>query len=296
MVAVPATFRTGYLRGKKHFGWNSVSGLIGAIVKLLLAVAFIVAGFGTTGAIAGLVLAQVVTFVYAAAKAKQAGFGPQLRTNFFNKPDMRLLKPELKYAGLVLMGSLAITALYSIDIIFVKHHFDAHTAGLYAGIATVARIIFFLTGSIALVLLPAVKLTNTVRQNKQTLQKSLYLLLAVGGPALAVFWFLPELVVRLLMGREYLEYVSLLPWLSLVIFVVSVLNLFVLYYMALRRYAIGFIAIIGLAVTCGLVGIHHDSLRAVVDSMLYGTLTMAVMIGAWSIWDSAHSSKDPMPA
>ncbi len=196
---------------------------------------------------------------------------------------MHLLRPEFKYAGLVLMGSLTITALYSIDIVFVKHHFDAHTAGLYAGIATVARIIFFLTGSIALVLLPAIKLSNTVRQNKQTLQKSLYLLVGIGGSALAVFWFLPELVVRLLMGREYLEYVSLLPWLSLVIFVVSVLNLFVLYYMALRRYAIGFIAIAGLLITCALVGVNHDSLRAVVDSMLYGTLAMAGMIGIWAI-------------
>ncbi len=249
----------------------------------MLSALFVVAGFGTIGAIAGLVLAQLLTFAYAAAKAKQAGFGPRLSTNFFSKPDMHLLRPEFKYAGLVLMGSLTITALYSIDIVFVKHHFDAHTAGLYAGIATVARIIFFLTGSIALVLLPAVKLSNTVRQNKQTLQKSLYLLLAVGGPALIVFWFLPELVVRLLMGKEYLEYASLLPWLSLVIFMVSVLNLFVLYYMALRRYAIGFIAIAGLLITCALVGINHDSLRAVVDSMLYGTLAMSGMIALWAI-------------
>lgn len=286
VVSVPSTFRTAYLRGKQRFGWNSISGLVGAGAKLLLSALFIVMGFGTTGAIAGLVVAQLLTFVYSAAKAKQAGFGPRLSTNFFSKPDMRLLRPEFKYAGLVLMGSLAITALYSIDIVYVKHHFDAHTAGLYAGIATVARIIFFLTGSIALVLLPTVKLSNTIQQNRQSLQKSLYLLIGIGGPALAVFWFLPELVVRLLMGRQYLEYASLLPWLSLVIFIVSVLNLFVLYYMALRRYAIGFIAIAGLLITCVLVGVHHDTLRAVVDSMLYGTLTMTAMIGLWSIKNS----------
>ncbi len=196
---------------------------------------------------------------------------------------MRLLLPELKYAGLVLAGSLTITALYSIDIIVVKHYFDAHTAGLYAGVATVARIIFFLTGSISQVLIPSVKLGNSPQQNIQVLRKSTLLLVAIGGAALAVFWLVPGLIMRTLMGNEYAEYAWLLPRLSLVIFIVSVVNLFILYYMALRQYAIGFIAIIGLAVTCGLVGMNHDSLQAVVDSMLYGTLALAGLLGGWLV-------------
>lgn len=291
VVSVPATFRTAYLRGKKLFGLNSYAGLIAAGSKLLFSALFIVMGFGTSGAIAGLVIAQLVSFAFAAGKANKAGFGPKLRTGFFRWPDMRLLKPELKYAGLVLVGSLVITALYSIDIIFVKHHFDAHTAGLYAGVATVARIIFFLTGSISQVLLPSVKLDNPPKQNRQTLVKSTYLLSGIGGAALIFFWLFPDFVMRTLMGSEYTEYSYLLPRLSLVIFIVSIINLFVLYYMALRRYVIGFIAIMGFAVTCGLVGINHDSLQAVVDSMLYGTLIMAGMLMALMIFKVAKRGK-----
>ncbi len=292
VVSVPATFRNAYLRGKQQFGLTSIAGLIGAGAKLVFSVLFIAAGFGTTGAIAGLVLAQLISFAYAAAKARQAGFGPVLRTNIWRMPDMRLVLPELKYAGLVLVGSMVITAFYSIDIIVVKHYFDAHTAGLYAGVATVARIIFFLTASIPQVLLPAVKLSNSPRQNKQVLLKSLYLLSALGAAALAVFWLMPGFVMRLLMGSEYQEYAWLLPRLSLVVFIVSILNLFVLYFMALRRYAIAPIAIIGLAVTCGLVGINHDSLQAVVDSMLYGTLVMAGLLAGWSGLNALRQTKE----
>jgi O-antigen/teichoic acid export membrane protein len=283
VVSVPSTFRMAYLRGKQKFGLNSWAQLIGAGSKLVFSVILIALGFGTTGAIAGLVIAQIVSFVYAGVKAEQAGFKLKLRTNFWRMPDMKLILPELKYAGLVLVGSLVITALYSIDIIAVKHYFDSRTAGLYAGIATVARIIFFLTGSISQVLLPAVKLTNSDHDNRQVLKKSAILLVAIGGVALLVFWLLPGLIMQILLGHEYRAYAHLLPLLSLVVFIVSVINLIVLYHMALRRYAIAYIAIIGLAVTCGLVVISHASLQAVINSMLYGTLTMAGLLAGWTL-------------
>lgn len=278
VVSVPATFRMAYLRGKQRFGWASASQLVGAAAKLVFSVALVIAGFGTVGAIAGLVLAQFVSFAYAAVKARHAGFGPSLRSGIFKLPDMALILPELKYAALVLVGSLTVTALYSIDIIAVKHYFDAHTAGLYAGIATVARIIFFLTASIAQVLLPAVKLSNPPGQNRQVLVKSAYLTAGIGGTALLVFWAAPELVMRILMGQNYVELAPLLPRLSLVILIVSLLNLVMLYYVALRQYAIGFVGILGIGITCGLVGTYHDSPQAVVDSMLFGSAATAVIL------------------
>lgn len=283
VVSVPQTFRTAYLRGKQKFGMNSWASMIGAAAKLVLSVVLILMGFGTTGAIVGLVLAQLLSFAYAGAKARQVGFGPSLRGNLWRLPDMKLVLPELKYASLVLVGSLVITALYSIDIIAVKHYFDAHTAGLYAGIATVARIIFFLTGSISQVLLPAVKLNNPPGENWQVLRKSSILLVGIGAAALLIFWIFPGLIMQILLGNEYREYASLLPKLSLVVFIVSIINLIVLYHMALRRYAIGYLAIIGLAVTCSLVVISHASLDAVINSMLYGTLTMAVLLMVWGL-------------
>lgn len=291
VVSVPSTFRSAYLRGKKRFGLTSVAGLVAAAAKLAFSVVLIWLGFGTIGAITGLVLAQLASFAYAAIKARQIGFDQSLWTNFFQPPDMKLVLPELKYAGLVLVSSLTITALYSIDIIAVKHYFDAHTAGEYAGIATVARIIFFLTASIAQVLLPSVMLRNAAGKNRDILFKSLALTAMVGGSALLAFWVMPDFITRLLMGDEYARFAYLLPRLGLVVFVVSLLNLLMLYFMALRHYAIAFIAIMGLAVTCGLVGIHHDSLQAIVDSMLGGSVALATLLAAWMLLRITRSKR-----
>lgn len=281
VVSVPSTFRSAYLRGKKYFGLTSMAGLVAAVAKLLFSAVLIFMGMGTIGAMVGLVLAQLLSFAYAAVKARQVGFDQSLLQDFFKKPDVKLVVPELKYAGLVLVCSLTITALYSIDIIAAKHYFDAHTAGLYAGISTAARIIFFLTASIAQVLLPSVMINDVHGQNREVLRKSIFLTVAVGGSALLVFLVAPSLIVGLLMGQEYTHYAHLLPRLSFMVFLVSILNLLMLYFMALRHYAIAFVAIIGLAVTCGLVVMRHDSLQAIVDSMLLGVTILAVLLGFW---------------
>jgi O-antigen/teichoic acid export membrane protein len=281
VASVPLTFRLAYLRGRQRFGLVSLLSIVAAGGDLVLSVIFVLAGHGTTGAIAGLVAAQCIAFGFAMMCARRNGFSESLRGNLFRMPDFRFIMPELTYAGLVLIGSLGITGLYSIDTIAVKHYFDAHTAGLYAGISTIARIIYFLTASVVQVLMPAVRLQHTPLQNRQVLLKSFGLLAGIGGAALIVFSLLPGFIIRVLMGRTYLPYANLLPRLSLVIFTISILNLFVMYHMALRRYWVMLVVIAGVAVTLGLLGANHQSLRAVINSLLYGSVVMLALLGGW---------------
>jgi O-antigen/teichoic acid export membrane protein len=290
LISTPLTFRTGFLRGQKRFGLVVLAGVLSSLFDIIFSVVLVLAGQGTSGAILGLALAQIVACGFAIYAARKYGFTESLRKNFWRLPDLKLILPELKYAGLVFVGSLAITGLYSIDTIVVKHYFDAETAGLYAGIATIARIIFFLTASIAQVLLPSVKLNHDAAQNQRVLLKSLVMLVTIGGIGLIGFSVLSEFTIKVLMGSAYLPYANLLPRLSLVVFIISLLNLFILYHVALRRYAIAAIVAIGLALTFGLLLFHHESLRAVVDSLLYGSLGLATCLGVWILSKTKHLS------
>lgn len=278
VVTVPFTFRAAYVRGQHGFGVASISNLLASAAKIVLSVALVLAGLSTVGAIGGLVAAQLVALLYIAYHARRLGLTRAEGVRWTSRPDMSLLKPELKYAGMVLITSLLITLQFSIDILVVKHYFDAHTAGLYAGIATVARVIFFLTGSIAQVLMPSVKLKNTTFQNRQLLKRSFLLLAATGLPALLLFVAFPGEVTRLLMGSAYGEYASLLPILSVAIFAVAITNLVVSYFMALRRYWIVFVVIAGASVTYILMILHHATLRSVIESLLIGSMSMLILM------------------
>lgn len=284
VVTVPFTFRSAFLRGQKAFGATSVANIIGAASKLLFSAGLVAAGLGTAGAIGGLVAAQAVAWAFAAWKASQLGLMTlPVKASDPKRalPDLRLLAPELKYGLLVFVSSFVITVQYSIDIIIVKHYFDAHTAGLYAGIASVARIIFFLTASISQVLMPSIKLSNTALQNRHILLKSALLLTAVGLPILLLFTIAPSFIVGLLMGNAFKQSAHLLPQLSLAIFIISLLNLAVAYYLSLRRWGIAVVSLVGGIITYVLMLMHHQNLEQVISSLLIGSVCIVIALAIW---------------
>jgi O-antigen/teichoic acid export membrane protein len=280
-VTVPLTFRGAYLRGKQRFGIVAWVGIIASAADLVLAAAFVLLGWSTTGVMIALVLGQAIAFGVSAFFARRHGFNESLRGVVLRLPDVRLIAPELKYAGVVLVCSLAITVMYSMDTLVVKHYFNAHIAGLYAGISTIARIIFFLMAPVIQVMLPTIKIRLEGAANRRVLFKSLALMVAVGGATLAVFTVVPRLVISILMGHTYLPFAYLLPRLGLVMFIISLLNLLIVYNLALRRYSIITAIIPGFLATLGFVRLQHGSLAAVVNSLLYGSLALFALLGGW---------------
>lgn len=283
VASVPFILRGAYLRGQQRFGLVSMGNILAAGGKLLLSAALVVLGLGTIGAIGGLVLAQVVACILVAWWAYRLGLKPLKDGRKFRRPDMKLLAPELRYGGVVLAASLAITLQYSIDIVVIKHYFDAETAGLYAGIAAVARIIFFLTASITQVLVSKVKIKDSPAKNNDILNKSLLLLIITSLPALLIMMVFPQQIIGLLMGDAYTGLAGLLPMLSLSVFLVAILNLISAYCLALRRYDIVVLTVVGAAFTYLFIVLHHGSPAAVVESLLLGSTATLFAVGVWKL-------------
>jgi O-antigen/teichoic acid export membrane protein len=282
LAGTPLAFRSGFLRGRKRFGLVTVVSVATSLGNIIFAAGLALGGMGSAGALAGLAIGQLTGFALAAFLARRHGLVGSFSFKKLRAIDFKLVAPELRYALLVLIGSLAITGLYSLDVIVVKHYFDAHTAGLYAGIATVARIIFFATASVLQVMLPSVKLQRSMGSNSRLLGKSLLLLIGIGGLPLLTFTLFPEQVIQLLMGTAYLPYAHLLPWLGLAIFIIAILNLLVMYHIALRRFAAGLIALAGITCTYALVILHHRTVGEVVAGLCIGSCLSLVVLGAWT--------------
>lgn len=281
VATVPLAFRNAYLRGHKKFLTVSVASLLSSVVDIVASVMLVWVGWSTIGAMFGIAIAQFLAFLYAARAARRVGFMRPVGATFSSLPDIKALRPELKYALLVLCGSLIVTVLSSVDIFVAKHYFSATDAGEYAGISTVARIVFFLTASVAQVLLPSVRLRQTPRHNRLLFLKSLALVLLLGGVTTLVFSVFSTPIIKILMGGHYLTDAGLLGRLSLAMLVISVLNLIISYNVALRRFQISGIVILGAIVTGYLLATFHGTLETVVNSLLYGSLAMLGMFAAW---------------
>ncbi len=283
VASAPLALRSAFLRGRSAFGMLSTANVIASVAKLVVSAMLVLFGMGTFGAIGGLVIAQLIALVYARRQATRLGLSGSAGA-LLRRPDIRLIKPQLPYTLLVLIVSLVTTTLFSFDILVVKHYFNGEIAGLYAGIATIARIIYFLTGSFAGVLLSNIKLTESLATNRAILKRSALLQLVIGGSVLAVFAFLPNLVIRLLIGSRYEVYAGLLPALSLALFILAFVNLLLSYDLALRRRSAAVVSIIGMAVTAVWIVLAHATPEQVVHSLLWSSIIFLGIRGLSSIW------------
>jgi O-antigen/teichoic acid export membrane protein len=283
VASVPFTLRGAYLRGRQKFGFVSAGNIALAGGKLIISAALVALGLGTIGAMWGVLAAQLVACALVGWWAYRLGLRGMTEGKRFSLPDRKLLGPELRYGGVVLVCSLAITLQYSIDIVIMKHYFDATTAGLYAGVSAVARILFFATASVAQVMISKVTLQAGERTNQQVLYKSLVLLCAISIPILLVLALFPSQIVGVLMGRSYEAMAQLLPKLSLSVFIVSVVNILATYYLALRRLGVAWAVAAGAGLTYLFILLHHGSPSAVVDSLLLGSAITLAAVGVWKV-------------
>jgi O-antigen/teichoic acid export membrane protein len=226
------------------------------------------------GAVGGLIIASLIAIVYTASQAKDFHLKLQKDTSQIKG----VIKGELPYAALILVSLGFVTFLYSGDVLVVKHFFSPEIAGAYGGIATIARSIFFVTASISAVLISSVNVSNTYTENKKIFLKGLTLVTLIGGLTTLVFVIFPSFVTTLLIGSKYVVMSPLLPLLSVLLFLISVLNLFVSYFLALRSNIILAVSAFSSLVLILLIAFNHQSVyNVVIDFILATLLSLALL-------------------
>lgn len=274
IIGLFSGFRGAILQGLHDFKSVSYAGIISASGRLIFAVFLVYLGWSAFGAITALVIAEALGLLYVFFKTKdKLSLSIRKKVKFDGS-----IKNELKYGLLILAVTLCLTFLYSADVIIVKHYYPPGEAGLYSGIATIARIIFFVTGSVAGVLLPSIKMNDVNNENRKILLKAGILLFGVGGMVLLVFSIVPEFVIKLLMGERYLVYANLLPKLSFLLFIISVINLTFFYYLALRKYFLSIVAIISPLIIIILSYFRHSSLSQIINNFLLVNILIIIYL------------------
>jgi O-antigen/teichoic acid export membrane protein len=271
LLSIYQTFYSSYLHGKNSYVALSISNILGAGGKLVLSFGLVALGLSVNGAVIALVIVSLLTLLY--MKKKTHG----LSLTFTPSSHIRhVLLKEMPYGLLIFVSLGFVTLLYSVDVIIVKRMFSPEVAGLYSGIATVARIIFFATASVSAVLLSSVTLHGG-DANIRVLKKALLLVTALGGGLLVVFAMFSTGIITLLIGAKYVSYAFLLGEMSLYLFVVSLLNLTVSYLLALKSRALYPVTACGVLMLGLVLYLHHETPEKVVVSFICGSAVSLVL-------------------
>lgn len=164
------------------------------------------------------------------------------------------------------------------DILLVKHYFIDTQAGLYASLALIGRVVYFMAWMFVMLLLP--KVITLQKEGKETHQLLfkyvgyITLLCAVIITGTALF---PELVVQLLFGNAYVEIAPLLWKYAVATSLFAIANIFSYYFLSLGKYKPVIISgIMGMAQVV-LIVFYHDSLEQVVIVQIAAMTALMVM-------------------
>lgn len=162
------------------------------------------------------------------------------------------------------------------DILLVKHYFDAYEAGLYASLALIGRIVYFIAWMFVMLLLPAVvQLQKKGKETASVLIKYVGYIAVVSGVIVTGCLIFPELIIKMLFGEQYISMAPLLWKYAIATSMFAISNIFAYYYLSLDQYfAVVISGVFGILQML-LVVFYHDSLAQVVHMQI---IAMALLL------------------
>lgn len=200
-------------------------------------------------------------------------------------PIKKLSTPQViqktlsKRENKVILQFFVLTACYEItqiicnnsDILLVKHYFPSYEAGLYASLALIGRVVYFVTWMFVMLLLPAViKMRKNGEDTVPVLMKYVGYITILAGAIVAFTFLFPAVAVQLLFGEQYMAIAPLLGWYALATSFFALSNIFAYYYLSLDHYKPIVIAAFFGILQIVLIIFFHDSLYEVVIAQVVG--------------------------
>ncbi|WP_411029946.1 oligosaccharide flippase family protein [Spongiimicrobium sp. 3-5] len=163
------------------------------------------------------------------------------------------------------------------DTLLVKHYFDSLDAGLYASLALIGRVVYFVAWMFVMLLLPAV-----VQKQKDGEPTTPILFRYVGYIGMLSFtivcacYLFPELIIELMFGEAYISMAGLLWQYALATSLFAIANIFAYYFLSLDQYfPVLLSALLGMSQIV-LIIYFHTSLEMVVQVQIIAMVALLV--------------------
>lgn len=175
------------------------------------------------------------------------------------------------------------------DILLVKHYFDALDAGLYASLALIGRVVYFVAWMFVMLLLPTV-----VQKQKDGEPTAPILFKYVGyiGLLSAVIvtacYIMPEFIITIMFGDAYISMAGLLWQYALATSLFAIGNIFAYYFLSLDHYVPVILSgLLGMS-QIALIIFYHNTLEMVVQVQI---IAMAILLAVQIIYFLLKKSK-----
>ena len=271
----------GILQGAQKFLPLSIIGVAEMVIRLTLGAILIKIGLSLTGIMAAVVLSTAIVYFISLLPLKKI-----FKKRTSDNEDFAFNKKEIaQYTLPALFSTILLVVAINIDVILVKHFFDPETAGIYAAISTIGKIVLYATGPIVGVMFPMILEKKTSGEKHYKLFLFSILLTVVGGLIiLGIYVVAPGTVIKILYGAKYVASYELLPKVGLFILLYALVNILANYFLAIKNFVFLYVFAVIIILQVILINFSHSTLENVVKILISTTaLLFALLFGYYLV-------------
>ena len=250
---MPVTF--GILQGAERFVALGLLLLAIAVSRILFGVPWTLAGGGAGGPLAGQAIGNAIALIAAAwlLRSYLMGRGSGAATSGLKRRiDRRAVSASAAFIGFAVLSNL--------DIVLAKVFLEPREVGMYAALVTLEKIVIFLPGAVALVMVPnAAKALHSEGSAVRVLRVAALLVLATTLLAALPSALAPEFVLDTMFGGEYSEATAGVLPIVVAGAGLALLYLLVVYTVAIQDRRWVFVLIGAVTLQIGGIAMFHDS-------------------------------------
>lgn len=235
---------------------SSVVTNIGTLMRLVFGV--LGASFGLIGVLIGNIISNLLSYVIF--------FMPIWGVIRVKSTPLSITKVDaVSYSLPTLLATFGTIALYSQDVLLVKHFFSAYEAGIYASLAVLGKIIFYASAALGFVMFPMI-----VEKKELKLSHHRMVLGALSGVALLSgmltlgYFLAPAFIVRLMYGTAFDGAIPYMGLFGLFITFFTLVNLLVTTFLAIEKTRVWMISLGAAFVQAIGIWFFHTSLYQVI--------------------------------
>jgi O-antigen/teichoic acid export membrane protein len=265
-VAIPR----GILQGLQRFTSLSLNLSLELLVRTVVVVILLKAGYAVSGAMLAVFVGLVFVFCLGLYS---------LRDHFRRGAQRVRLRVMAGFSLTAAAGIIGVQILYNQDVILAVHYLSSHDGGIYGGLNKIGTILYFLTLSVSQVLFPRVVEAVAKEQHPgRILLTSAGILTALGAGALLVFAVVPGLVVGILFGPSFRDAIPLVFPVGVIGLALSLNNLLVQFFMAVHDRVFVPILALGVVVEGALIFLFHARVGQVVLDVLIALVGLLLLL------------------
>lgn len=275
LIGVYSTVNGAVLQGFLRFGLMSTLGIINTTLKLGIAVLLVYLGWSVLGGVSAILITSLTGYLLTAFFALRSLKKPEKKKMTMDSREV------IKYAVPVFFSTLAFTSLYTTDIVLARHFLPADSAGFYAALATLGKIIFFASSPIIVVMFPMISEHHANgKKYISLLNLSFGLVILICAGINLIYFLFPQLMIKVLFGSQYLPASSHLFLFAMFLSLYALSFLLVNFYLSVKKVKVVILPVVAAMAQVILIFLFHQNLSQIVWVSIFvlGLLFISLLV------------------